>query len=101
MDHRLQMRVVEFQNIGADLIEECRGKRIGLFTAANHRRMSRTEERRQSPDCQLDRIIAAPAERGADEIYDHALGLAARFGGDVPPMRFDQELGELPGGCWR
>jgi hypothetical protein len=99
MDDAPQMGVVEFEDIRADCIEKRSGERIRLFRPADHRRLSRAEERTERPDRQLDRDVTATAERRPDEIHDRPPGLVMHCSRHVVPLRLDEELRELPGRC--
>ena len=86
------MRVVVFEDIGADRVEESGIQRVGPLAAPDHDRLRRPEERRQHLDRDVHCLVLRAAERTADEVQQPAHALAPHLRRDVFPSRAGDEL---------
>lgn len=72
MHHRSQMRVVVFEDIGADRVQERGMKRVRRLATPDYGSLRRPEERRQHPDRDLHRLVTRATERTADKVQQPA-----------------------------
>ena len=84
MNDRVQMGVVEIEQVGRDRINERRAERIEPFRPTYNRRCCGTVERRQRPQRRRDGRIIGRTERGGEEVQDRALGFVT-LRGDIRP----------------
>jgi hypothetical protein len=68
MDHRRQVRIVVFEHIGADRVQEGGVQRVRPLVAADDARLRRAEIGPEHMRCQAHRLVLAAAQRAADEI---------------------------------
>ena len=62
------MRIVVFEHVGADGIQEGAIKRVGPLSAPDDDRLRRSEERRQHLDGDIHRLVPRASERTADKV---------------------------------
>ena len=84
MNDRVQMGIVEIQQVGRDRIDEGRAERIEPLRPADDRRCRGAAERRQRPQRGRDGRIIGRAERGCEEIQDRAFRFVT-LRGDIRP----------------
>ena len=99
MHDRRQVGVAIVEDVGAGGVEERGAQRIDALAAADDGRLPAAGEFRQRAQRQLDRLGAAAGQCHGKEVEQCALGLVARLGGNVLPLRVDDEAGESLGGA--
>ena len=85
VDHRRQMRVVIFEDIGADRVEKRGVQRIRPLAAADDAGLGRAEIGREYFGRKAHRLVTAAAERAADKVQQRAHALMPHRFRDVPP----------------
>ncbi len=86
------MRVVVFEDIGADRVQERGVERVGPLAAPDHDPLRRPEKRRQHRNRDVHRLVARAAERAADKVQQPAHPLAPHLRRNVVPLRTGDEL---------
>jgi hypothetical protein len=74
------MRVVVFEDIGADRVQKSGIERVGPIAAPDHDPLRRPEKRVQHIDCDAYSLVLRATERTADKVQETVIGLL-RAGG--------------------
>jgi hypothetical protein len=77
--HRSEMRVVVFEDIGADRVQKGGIERIRPFVAPDHDPLRRPEKRRQHVDRDAHSLVLRATERTADQVRQPAYALPPRL----------------------
>ena len=84
MNDRVQMGVVEIEQVGRDRIDERRAERIEPFRPADDGGCCSAAEWRQRPQRRCDGRIISRTERGGEEVQDRPFGFVT-LRGDIRP----------------
>jgi len=84
MDDRVQVGIVEIEQVGRDRIDECSAERIQALRSADNGGCCSAAEWRQRPQRCCDGRIIGRTERGREEIQDRPFGFMT-LRGDIRP----------------
>ena len=73
VDHRLEVRVVEVEDVRADAVHQRRVQHVHSLAPAEHRGLRRTRERRQRADGGIERLVARSAHGAAGPVEQRPL----------------------------
>ena len=90
--HRSEMRVVVFEDIGADRVQKSGIERVGPIVAPDHDPLRRPEKRRQHLDRDAHSLVLRATERTADKVQQPAYAFAPHLRRDRFPLRAGDEL---------
>lgn len=109
VDDRLQVGVVEIEDVARHSIDEGGIHDVEPLAAAEQRGLLRAGERRERCNGDIDRLVSRSTDRHADPVQQRAHALLADVGGqiivarryDVPGERTGDVLGDSGDGRWR
>jgi len=90
--HRSEMRVVVFEDIGADRVQKSGIESVGPIASPDHNPLRRPEKRRQHFDRDAHSFVLRATECTADKVQQPAYALAPHLRRDRFPLRAGDEL---------
>jgi hypothetical protein len=97
VDDRLEVGVVEIEDVARNAHGESGAEQVGLALAARHRELRRAGEGRERVEGDVDGRMAGAADRAAEPVHEGPHRLAAGSLRDPLVDRLDREGGQLAG----
>ena len=97
MDHRLQVRVVEVEDVRADAVEQGGAEDVDAFAAAEDAGLGRAAERTERANRDIDRLVAGRTHGASEPVEERAHRVCANRRRQVTGFRGDDVAGERAG----
>ena len=92
MNHRIEVGVIEFEQVTADRVDECGMQDIKALGPSEHGGLRRAGKRCDELEQVIHGGMACRSERSADQVQDRPFRVMPDPRGNIAPLRGDNKL---------